>query len=145
MHLSECRLHEKRLYQALAHLETRPGFPFDGQSYRHLQETDALLAFSDQVIYRFSKLQDTMGAKLFRSLLAYEGENIDRPFLDLLNVLERMEVLDVEEWFEIREIRNEIAHDYETEEEKGAELLNTIHAVAEEVTKILDRIEALLK
>lgn len=30
-----------------------------------------------------------MGAKLFKSLLLYEGEYINRPFLDILNRLEK--------------------------------------------------------
>jgi len=44
-----------------------------------------------------------MGAKLFKSFLLYQGENVDKPFLDILNV---------DEWFELIDIRNEIAHDY---------------------------------
>jgi len=43
------------------------------------------LAYSDQSIYRFSKLQDCMGAKLFKSVLLYQGENVNKPFLDILN------------------------------------------------------------
>ena len=39
----------------------------------------------EDLIYRFSKLQDCMGAKLFKSVLLYEGENVNKPFLDLLN------------------------------------------------------------
>ncbi len=43
-----------------------------------------LFAFCDQVVYRFSKLQDIMGAKLFKSFLLFQGENINKPFLDIL-------------------------------------------------------------
>ena len=60
-----------------------------------LEELDSL-AYCDQIIYRFSKLQDTMGAKLFKALLLYQGENIDKPFLDLLNRLEKMKNINME-------------------------------------------------
>ena len=39
----------------------------------------------DQFIFRFSKLQDTMGAKLFRQVLAYLEEDVTTlPMIDIL-------------------------------------------------------------
>jgi uncharacterized protein with HEPN domain len=58
-------------------------------------------------------LQDTMEAKLFRSLLLYQGKNVNKPFLDILNQFEKMDIINVNEWFEIRDLRHKIAHDYE--------------------------------
>ncbi len=46
--------------------------------------------------------------KTFKSLLLYLGENVNRPFLDILNQLERIDIIDVDEWFEIIDLRNEI-------------------------------------
>ena len=84
--------------------------------------------FSDQIIYRFSKAQDTIGAKLFKTYLLVQGENSDKPFLDILNGLEKSSIVNVEKWFELREIRNEIAHDYEDNECHGKDVINLIYA-----------------
>ena len=44
----------------------------------------------DQFIFRFSKLQDAMGAKIFRYILEYLDEDIaSMPKRDILNRLER--------------------------------------------------------
>ena len=102
------------------------------------------LAYSDQIIYRFSKLQDCMGAKLFKSVLLYEGENVNKPFLDILNRLEDIDIINVDEWFEIRDLRNEIAHDYEDNEEMAINILNTIYKLKIDLREILDAITSLV-
>ena len=79
-----------------------------------------------------------MGAKLFRALLLYEGENVNKPFLDILNDLEKMNIIDVENWFEIRDLRNEIAHDYEDNDFVAIEILNTIYEIKDNLKNILE-------
>jgi len=74
----------------------------------------------------------------------YQGENINKPFLDILNSLERINVLDVEEWFEIRDLRNEIAHEYEDNENMAINILNTIYELKQELEKILNRIKGMI-
>jgi len=142
--LQECRIHYERLKIALQELEKRYSFVLSMQSYEKLLENIHDVAFSDQVIYRFSKLQDTMGAKLFKSLLLYQGENVDKPFLDILNQLEKMEIVEVEEWFEIRDLRNEISHDYGNDMQKGLEMLNMIYETKDELKNILDAVEKIV-
>ena len=47
-------------------------------------------------LFNFSKLQDKIGAKLFRKVL-YELKEIDdtnMPMIDILNILEKLEILD---------------------------------------------------
>lgn len=85
-----------------------------------------------------------MGAKLFKSVLLYEGENVNKPFLDLLNRLEVLEIINVDEWFEIRDLRNDIAHDYATNNENSIKLLNTIYQLKSELGDILKSIQALI-
>ncbi len=74
----------------------------------------------DSFIFRFCKMQDTMGEKLFPLTLEALGEEIrNKPFIDVLNRLERLEILpSVEEWKKLREFRNFLTHVYpwETEE-----------------------------
>ena len=93
------------------------------------------LAFIDQIIYRFSKLQDIMGAKLFKSYLAAQGENVDKPFLDILNQLEKLNILEVDEWFELRDIRNSIAHHCEEDVNVAVDLINLIYKTKKRVRR----------
>jgi uncharacterized protein with HEPN domain len=86
-----------------------------------------------------------MGAKLFKSVLLFQGENTNKPFLDILNQLEKIDIIDVDEWFEIRDLRNEIAHDYEDNDTVAINILNTIYKLRNELKDILNAIEALTK
>ena len=142
--LTQCFLHLKRLNDAFGELNKKYNFPIDKQSYKNILEDLSSLAFSDQVIYRFSKLQDTIGAKLFKGLLLYQGKNINKPFLDILNQLEKIDIVDVEEWFELRDLRNEIAHDYENNDYLAIDILNSIFELKTELEKILNSIKKLV-
>lgn len=66
-------------------------------------------------LFNFSKLQDRIGAKLFKKIL-YELKEIDTfaiPMLDVLNLLEKLDIIDsATVWDELREARNAITHDY---------------------------------
>ncbi|MDQ6991929.1 MAG: hypothetical protein Q9M31_00505 [Mariprofundus sp.] len=143
--LQEAYKHLTRLSNALNELNQKYSFPLDAESFKELLDDIQYLAFSDQVIYRFSKLQDCMGAKLFKSLLLYQGENINKPFLDILNQIERMNIIDVDAWFEIRDLRNEIAHDYEDNDCVAINILNTIDQLKGELLKILDDIQSMVR
>jgi len=86
-----------------------------------------------------------MGAKLFKSILLFEGENINRSFLDILNRLEAIDIINVDEWFEMRELRNKIAHDYEGNDETAMNILSTIYKLMLDLKNILDAISKLVK
>lgn len=66
-------------------------------------------------LFNFSKLQDKIGAKLFRKVL-YEAKEIDSlalSMIDILNILEKLEIIENKAlWDELREIRNSLAHEY---------------------------------
>ncbi len=141
--IAESRKHLMRLESALLLIQNRFGFPLGKESFVKLIENVEYLAYSDQVIYRFSKLQDCMGAKLFKSLLMYEGENTDKPFLDILNRLEAMNIVCVDKWFELRDIRNEIAHDYDDGDGVAINILNAIFDQISELKNILLSIESI--
>ena len=142
--LTQSFTHLKRLNDAYAELNHRYTFPIDKVSYLKLIDSIQDLAFSDQITYRFAKLQDTIGAKLFKGLLLYQGENIDKPFLDILNQLEKIDIVNVDEWFELRDLRNEIAHDYENNDYLVIEILNNIFELKNELEKILNSVKNLL-
>lgn len=139
--LAESYKHLMRLEGAFVELEKGYTFPLKKNDFIRLSNNVQELAYSDQCIYRFSKLQDCMGAKLFRSVLLYQGENVNKPFLDILNQLERIDIVDVDEWFEIRDLRNEIAHNYDDNETLVIDILNTIYSLKDELKHILKQIE----
>jgi len=143
--LNESFKHLKRLNIAFEQLEKKYKFPIKKESLKKILEDVVDLAFCDQCIYRFSKLQDSMGAKLFKSVLLYEGENINKPFIDILNRLEKIEIINVDEWFEIRDLRNEIAHDYDENDIVVMQILNSIYDLREELNRILKAIEKMIK
>lgn len=66
-------------------------------------------------LFNFSKLQYKIGTKLFKKAL-YELKEIDNnsiAMVDVLNILERLKLIDsVDDWDELREIRNLLAHEY---------------------------------
>ncbi len=79
----------------------------------------------DSFIYRFIKLQDLIGQKLFRSYLDTVGElQDDMSFLDVLDKLEKLHIIgESDQWFSFRRLRNELTHEYPDNE---AEILEGI-------------------
>jgi len=66
-------------------------------------------------LFNFGKLQDKIGAKLFKQVF-YDMKEIDSfslSMIDVLNLLEKHEILqNIEQWERLREIRNILAHEY---------------------------------
>ena len=66
-------------------------------------------------LFNFAKLQDKIGAKLFKKIL-YELKEIDSysiPMIDVLNKLEKLKIIDSTlKWDRLREIRNILSHEY---------------------------------
>lgn len=75
-------------------------------------------------LFNFSKLQDKIGAKLFKQVL-YELKEIDTlslPMIDILHKLESLRILESSEaWERLREIRNLLAHEYPFDLEERVE------------------------
>jgi hypothetical protein len=108
--LKICELHYQRMDYALS--KVGPLFPLNAENYQKLSFDD--LSYLDQLIFRFSKLQDSMGNMLFPALLENLGEDIkDKPFIDLLTKLEKLNLLENhKQWLKLRETRNEVTHEY---------------------------------
>jgi uncharacterized protein with HEPN domain len=97
----------------------------------------------DTFIFRFIKLQDYLGQKLFRRFLEEIGELYENmSFIDILDKLERLEIISLsEEWIEIRKLRNKLTHEYPDEiEEMKKEIEIAINKipVLEEAIKNLE-------
>ena len=143
--INEIEIHLKRINEAFEELETKHKFPLNSGEFEEILINKVSLAFADQIIYRFSKAQDSIGAKLFKTYLLYQGENVDKPFLDILDRFEKMKILNIDKWFLLREIRNEIANEYEDEDEKAMEILNSIYKYKSELNDILEEIKKTIR
>jgi DNA-binding ferritin-like protein (Dps family) len=89
--------------------------------------SDEQIEHIDQLVYRFQKLQDDMGSKLFKSVVANLGETevFNKPILEILNTLKKYGVINESvNWQTMREIRNSLAHEYLDDIESDRALLN---------------------
>ncbi|RUM69165.1 MAG: hypothetical protein DSZ08_06925 [Sulfurovum sp.] len=95
-------------------------------------------------LFNFSKLQDKIGAKLFKTVL-YELKEIDSYSLTMIDVLHKLEALEIldttESWDRLREVRNILAHEYPFDVEERIENID----LAMEGFVILQKIYARLK
>lgn len=135
-----CDRHIQRISEALEELSGL--FPMSVEQYARLDSNQVRCL--DQFIFRFSKLQDAIGAKIFRNLLEYLDEDVTAlPMRDVLNRLERYHLLDsAEEWGYIRELRNEIAHDYPLMENDVVTILNELASKVPVLLAVYDRLKA---
>ena len=97
-------------------------------------------------LFTFSKLQDLIGTKLFKEVLyeLKEIENKHTPMIDVLYKLEQLNMIEnALEWDILREIRNELTHEYELSYENKIENLNLKKAIwgYEEIIKIYRNIK----
>ena len=101
-----------------------------------LEADSALRRLIDQILYRFTKLQDVMGERLIPATLGWLREPHELwPMRDRLDRLERLGFLDVHAWLAWREVRNRLAHDYPGEAaRRHAAVLASVDAAAAMVT-----------
>jgi len=78
-------------------------------------------AILDAYLKRFSSLQDYLGAKIFPTLLEVSGIDSSK-MSEVLFMMEKEEIIDsLENWIELRELRNELEHDYPDELKEALE------------------------
>lgn len=134
-----CDRHILRIKEALQGLSAEQPLSLDAYSALTPEQVRCI----DQFIFRFSKLQDAMGAKIFRNLLAYWDEDITNlPMRDVLDRLERYRIIpSANDWVYIRELRNELAHDYPLLEADVVTVLNELFQKVDVLLDIYDKIK----
>lgn len=96
------RLTDRRLFTA----------PFTIESAHVLASDPDLAERVEAFVSRFSRLQDTIGDKLLPNLLKALGEKTG-PVIDNLDRAERLGWLpSVDDWLAMRQLRNQMVHDY---------------------------------
>jgi hypothetical protein len=95
-------------------------------------------------LFNFSKLQDKIGAKLFKKTL-YELKEIDSfsiGMIDVLNLLEKLEIVeDATDWDNLREIRNILAHEYPLDIDERVENIQLALNGYQNLKKIYNRLK----
>ena len=135
--LTELNKHITKLNQKFTYLKHFYEIPIKEDDIEVIVNNDADDSL-DVIAYRFSKLQDTLG-RTIRLWLFLKGENLNNlSMIDILNLAQRLGLdIDIDEWFELRTLRNSISHEYEDNYGKIADTLNKIYPYLEELNKII--------
>ena len=135
----ECSKHIQRLNSASTKMLDI--MPLDSKNYINL--TDDEVGYIDQFLFRFAKLQDAIGQKLFKTVLLYLNEDIEgKPFIDILNLMEKLHLLESANiWKQLRDDRNELAHNYEDEPEQMSETINNLYNKKDLLIEIYNKIK----
>jgi len=88
--INECDKHILRINSA--YKKSSAILPLDASKYVALSEDE--IEHIDQYLFRFAKLQDTNGKRLFKAIFSSLEEDVeDLPLIDLLNRLEKLNIL----------------------------------------------------
>ena len=138
-----CSIHAERM--RFAYEKIKKHFPLDKEKYTRLQPEE--FSFIDQLIFRFSKLQDSMGGKLFPAILENLGEDIEGlPFIDRLSKMEELNIIPgADEWILLRETRNIVTHEYPFLTDEVIQGLNLLNNHYQLIMKIWKQVESYIK
>ncbi len=138
-----CTIHSERMSFAWEKIKTH--FPLDKGKYIRLKPEE--WSFFDQLIFRFSKMQDSMGGKLFPAILENLGEEVKGlPFIDRLAKLEELNIIsDADQWMLLRETRNMVTHEYPFITDEVIQGLNLLSKHYLLITEIWEQTESFIK
>ncbi|WP_297455906.1 HepT-like ribonuclease domain-containing protein [Persephonella sp.] len=139
--LQIAKIHLNRLKQASKEIEDKNLLEnFDIDDFEVVKVIDTF-------VFRFIKLQDYLGQKLFRRFLEEIGELYENmSFIDILDRLEKLGIIDSSlEWMEIRKLRNKLTHEYPDELESIKEEINIAMNKISRLEKALQNIENYLE
>jgi len=134
--IEKIELHQKRAKAALDEIVSWKSI--DSMAFDDFEKIKTI----DTFIYRFIKLQDMMGEKLFKVFLDEIGEYKDTmSLLDILDKLEKFEVLDnAYDWMEYRKLRNQLTHECPNNEDEIIEGIVLAIDVYEKIDIIFNNI-----
>jgi hypothetical protein len=102
--------------------EIQEWIPLESSDFEDIEKIKAI----DSFVYRFAKIQDRMGDKLFPAILKELQEYRESmALIDVLNRLEKLELLPVsDEWIDFRKLRNTLTHEYPDNKDEIAESIS---------------------
>lgn len=130
--------HKQRMMSAIEGL--RQVLPLDGERYQHLTEDE--IALIDQYLFRFAKLQDATGQRLFREAMMVLDEDTEKmAFVDILNRLEKLGRLEsADTWRRLRKIRDHVSHECGDNPEYIAAALNAVFDARKPLFELLQNV-----
>lgn len=138
-----CNVHADRIEKALAEIAKFSPLSIDKIQNMNTQE----LAVTELLTGRFAKLQDAIGEKIFPLILINIGEDIKgRSFIDRLNLLEKLGYInDAGHWFDYRNARNAVSHEYPDSPELMLKNLTEILSLAKELLEYWKKLDKKIK
>jgi len=113
LYFEEGNKHIEKIQKAINILKKYYPFTIDTLEELNEIEKDKL----DVLAFRFAKLQDLIGEKIFRNILNLMGFNTQKPFIEILAEFERENILEINKWIALRNARNSISHEYPDSQE----------------------------
>ena len=132
--IEKINLHRQRAKMALKELRQ---FDLDVDIFKDFEKIKVI----DTFIYRFIKFQDMLGDKFFKVFLDELGEYKDNfSFIDVLDKLEKFEFIDDMEKFRgYRKLRNELTHEYPSNEEYILEGIKEAILAFDELERVFEK------
>ena len=120
-------------------IENEFNMPLSEDDISDMLEDEIYKAILDSISYRFLKIQSTIGEKLFKEVLEEIGiSTLNKSFVQILSEIEREGIVSVDEWKELRVIRNSLSHNYPEE-------LAEITLAINEILNKIDFFETIIK
>ncbi len=115
------------------------GFDFTKDGFFYLYT--AKKAVLEVYLKRFASLQDYLGAKVFKSLLDRAGISYLK-MSEVLSLIEKEEIINLDKWIELRNIRNDLEHNYPDELQEALNdlkyCIDSFDYIEEVVYKVFD-------
>lgn len=129
-----CQGHAEALSEALEDMQLRA---LSADDYSHMSKSDRRLL--DQFAYRYTRLQDDIGARLMPAVLKALGEDIaPLSAIDRFTRLEQLGWLpSADDWLTLRQIRNQFSHDYPDSSAERFERLQTAAQAARQLLTVM--------
>jgi hypothetical protein len=139
IHIKEAYIHINRIVDIIPKLKVL--YPIDSDKLEALNSNQKDIL--DVLAFRFSKLQDLLGSKVFREYLQVVQYPVeDKSFLELLKELEKEGILDIDMWSDFRATRNSIAHDYPYNVDEKIDAINYLIENIEYLFNVTNKIES---
>lgn len=135
--LRQCDRHAQRMSRAMARIP----FPLDGHELA--EDNENLITLIDQFVFRYTKLQDTLGEHVLRPFCSQVLLELveDRPLADVLALLERRGYLSADDWRMQRAMRNALTYEYPEHVTWQAEALNRARTMSLQLIDWLTRLK----
>ncbi len=137
--IKKCDKHILRIEEALVELDSL--LPLNEDVYANFDS--GKIRAIDQLLFRFSKLQDEIGSTIIKSICdLLENTKETTTFLDYLNIAEKYKILpSAYSWEVVRTIRNSITHDYEDDIEYQVKTINEVYRAYKDILEIFKNIK----